>query len=314
MRIVVLGGSGFIGVNVVDNLCARGHTVKVFDRQKPRFYSRNRRADHVLGDWNDQALVRDVLKGAEMLVDLVWTMTPAAANRDIVGDISNNVIPTIRLLRSCVTSDVRRVLFASSGGGVYGPTEQLPIPESHPTHPISAHAVTKLMIEEYLGLFHRQFGVEFGVLRIGNPYGEGQSTDGDLGAVGVFMGNIARGEQITVWGDGSVIRDYVYVRDVARAFGLLAESPIEAGIFNIGTGVGTSLKELIAEIANVTNTSPAVKYTSAREYDVPANILDIELAKGKLGWEPEVDLEEGLYRTWNWILSIVDETACWNWQ
>jgi UDP-glucose 4-epimerase len=160
------------------------------------------------------------------------------------------------------------------------------------------------MVEHYLRLHCLHNGIEFGIARPGNAYGERQDPSGGLGAVAAFLGSIARSEPITVWGDGSVVRDYIYVKDLARALRLLVESPLRGGVFNIGSGIGTSISELIERLVRTTSVSPMVEYADGRAYDVPANVLDIRLAEQALGWRPLISMEEGLRRTWDWVTRL----------
>jgi UDP-glucose 4-epimerase len=195
-------------------------------------------------------------------------------------------------------------VFLSSGGTVYGRAQELPIPESHPTAPICSHGLTKLIIEKYLGLFRQMHGMEFAVLRCGNAYGEGQDPAGRLGAVSVFLGRVATGREITIWGDGTVVRDFVHVSDVAAACFAAATSHHPDLTVNIGSGQPLSVASLVTRIEQATMCPVAVRWCAARNMDVPAVVLRITLAESALGWRPRVSIDEGLSRTWNWLKSL----------
>jgi UDP-glucose 4-epimerase len=190
----------------------------------------------------------------------------------------------------------------SSGGTVYGVPKTRSIPETHPTDPLCSYGITKLMTEKYLALFHHERGLDYRVLRPGNAYGERQPLHRHQGAVGVFLSQLAAGQPIEIWGDGQVVRDYVYAGDIAEALVRAATVRDDsARVFNIGSGAGTSLLELVEEMRHVTGVKPTVIMRPSRSFDIPANVLDIALAKKVLGWTPAVPLRDGLCRAWHWI-------------
>ena len=193
-------------------------------------------------------------------------------------------------------------MFASSGGTVYGIPDRVPIAETHPTQPICSYGIHKLAIEQYLHLYHALYGLEYCVLRLANPFGERQRADASQGAVAVFLDKAIKGDEITVWGDGSVIRDYVYVGDVARAFCLAVSRDEKAGTFNIGSGEGQSLDQLLDAIGRLLGHRLARRYIQSRAFDVPANVLDTSLAARMLGWSPRFTFDQGLRRTLDTLL------------
>jgi UDP-glucose 4-epimerase len=196
---------------------------------------------------------------------------------------------------------MRKVVFASSGGTVYGVPETVPISEDHPTNPISSYGIVKLAVEKYLGLFHHLYGLDYTVLRISNPYGPYQDPKGQQGAISVFLHRIYEGRPISTWGDGAVVRDYLYVSDLMDALVRVTEVESRERVLNIGSGRGTSLNELVQLMAEVVGEQPAVEYLPARALDVPVSVLDIGRARAELGWSPKTELVEGIARTWEWI-------------
>jgi UDP-glucose 4-epimerase len=297
---LVLGGAGFIGSHLAEALLQAGHRVRIFDRphldRLPSFLQR-REFEVFTGDFLNPYVLSAALEGNEIVFHLVSTTLPKTSNDNPVYDVESNVVGTLRLLELCRSQGVRKVVFASSGGTVYGVPRSVPIDESHPTDPICSYGIHKLMIEKYLQLNHRVHGLDYCVVRPPNLYGPRQRLDIAQGAVAVFLDHALRGKPIQVWGDGSVVRDYLYVEDAAEALVKAAAFEGEPKVFNIGSGVGTSLKQLIQEIEALLGRPVPVEYTAARTLDVPANVLDASLARRLLGWTPRTSLAEGLRRT-----------------
>lgn len=299
---LVLGGNGFIGYHLVRALMESGWRVTVYDRAiKSRFSNWNTRPNYVQGEMGNRELVREHLAQADAVFHLAYTTIPKTSNDEPAYDIQSNVIATVNLLAECVRTDIRRVIFLSSGGTVYGIPKQLPIPENHPTEPICSYGITKLMIERYLYLFRRLYGLSFSIVRPSNPFGEQQNILGEQGAIGVFLGRIARGRPIEIWGDGSVTRDYFYVGDLARACVMAAQTDAPDILINIGSGEGLSLNGLLDVIRETIGVEFCIEYQVGRPFDVPELVLDITRARRLLTWEPTVSLPSGIKRTWNWI-------------
>jgi UDP-glucose 4-epimerase len=237
----------------------------------------------------------------------VSTTLPKTSNDDPIYDVRSNLIDTLQLLEACVEAGVRKVIFASSGGTVYGLPQTVPITEEHPTSPITSYGIVKLAVEKYLGLFNHLHGLDYTALRISNPYGSYQDPGGQQGAIVVFLHRLHTGQPITIWGDGRVVRDYLYVADLVDALVLAAEVETHQKVLNVGSGRGTTLNELVAIIAEVTGERPEVEYVPGRALDVPANVLDVARARDELGWSPTTDLTEGIERTWHWIRTLTEE-------
>ena len=216
-------------------------------------------------------------------------------------DVESNLLGTIRLLDHAVKSGLKKIIFVSSGGTVYGKPLQTPIPETHPTNPLCSYGINKLSIEKYLGLYHELYGLDYTVLRMSNPFGERQRTDASQGAVAVFLGKAIRGETIEIWGDGSVVRDYVYIHDVILALLAALDCSCEEHVFNIGSGKGVSLNELLDSIENITLYPTRRRYVKSRLFDVPDNVLDIDRAVSLLDWSPQISFEDGLMRFAKWL-------------
>ncbi len=310
MNYLVLGGAGFIGSHVVDALLAAGHQIRVLEHPQSNLDNLapvRSQIDLCLGDFADTSKLPDllatVLDGVDLVIHLVSTVLPASSNLNPLYDIETNLKNTVILLEEAVKKGVKKVVFASSGGQVYGPVATLPVTESSPTEPLSSYGIIKLSTEKYLKLFYHLHGLDYTILRIANPYGERQRISGSQGAVAVFLGHIRKRQPIEIWGDGSVARDYLYIADLVQAIMQACAVNCSVKLFNIGSGRPLSLNDLIAELIKVSGHSVSIVYKDARSCDSPVNFLDCQLARERLGWEPRVDLQTGLKQTWEWVLA-----------
>ena len=229
-------------------------------------------------------------------------MFPGEVERDPAGDLRINAAASLELFSLCRAAGTRRLVFVSSGGTVYGPATTLPIPEDHPTNPISAYGIHKLLIEKHLGLHVYRDSLHAMVLRAANPYGPYQRPGRGQGLVANLMMRRLSGKPIEIWGDGSTVRDYLYVDDMVRA--LLAAAAYEGShrILNVGSGVGRSVKEVMAAVDEVLGIRNAeVRFLPGRPADVPSNILDVSRIRTELGWSVQVDWLQGMRRTADWL-------------
>jgi UDP-glucose 4-epimerase len=299
MRFLILGGGGFIGSHLSETLLHAGYDVRVFEktgRSKDEVSHIIRQIDWVEGDYLNPSDLVNAVKEIDVIVHLISTTQPRGSNLNPVFDVSTNVVPTIELLNAACKAGVKKVIFSSSGGTVYGVPTQVPVRETHPTDPQCSYGIHKLAVEKYLALYRQMHGLDYTVMRISNPYGEHQDPKGMLGAATVFLYKTLLGEEIEIWGDGSVVRDYLHISDVAGACLKILDYKGKENIFNIGYGTGVSLNKLLETISEVTGIKPKVRYVEGRGFDVKNNVLDITRAKTELGWTPEIPLEEGLAR------------------
>ena len=301
MRFLVLGGCGFIGSHIVDHLLAAGHDVRVVSRRTEALRGPLTGVDYRLGDCRDAALVSAALADCDCVIHAFSATTPASGDRDPGLDVEQNLVSALTLLDQMTKAGVRRLVYLSSGGMVYGTPDLVPTPETHPQRPIGSYGIVKVAVENYIGMYARTSGLLPVILRPSNTYGERQGANGADGAVSTLMRRALTGERFEIWGDGSVVRDYLHVRDLARLCLLAAESDV-TGIFNAGSGVGTSLRSLVERVTEVSGRSFDVTYGKARSVDTPVSILDIAAARAAFGWSPQVSLEDGLRATWDWQL------------
>ena len=303
MKCVLLGGAGFMGSHLAERLLATGHTVRVFDTHD-RGYAQgasSRGIEWMRGNFLDAGDVAAAIAGCPAVFHLVSTTLPSSSNQNPAGDVADNIIGTLHLLEACRREGGHRIVFASSGGTVYGVPRTVPISEDHPTNPITSYGIGKLTIEKYLELYRHLHGVDYRVLRIANPFGERQRVATGQGAVTTFLHRAHRGEPIEIWGDGKVVRDYLYVGDVADAFARAMDHRGERRVLNIGSGVGRDLNDIVAAIEKVVGRPVHKRYVPGRSFDVSANVLDIRVARAELGWQPATAFEEGLRRTLAWL-------------
>ena len=304
MKVVIFGGGGFIGSTIADRLLAEGHSLRIFERprvQPYREFTGIEEVEWVTGDISSIHDVNDAIHGVDAVLHMVSTTLPKSSNDDPIFDVQSNVIGSLHILNAMVTHRVPTIVFISSGGTVYGNPLYLPLDENHPTNPVVSYGITKLAIEKYLQVYERLYGIKAITLRVANPYGKRQRIETAQGAVGVFLHHAIKGTAIEIWGDGSVTRDYIHVNDVAEAFSrALVYSGVQR-LFNVSSGVGTSLNDLVASIEGVLGQSIERHYLPARSFDVPSNVLCNALARSELKWTPLVSLEEGIGQTAQWM-------------
>ncbi len=300
-RCLVLGGCGFIGSHLVDGLLDRGYEVSIFDKSKvdtKNIKQNLSKINLIAGDFINKEDLKRAVTGVDYIFHFIGTTLPQSSTENPIYDIESNVVSTLNMLEIAKSNNIKKIVFASSGGTIYGIPQQIPISEDHPTNPICSYGVSKLIIEKYLYLYYKLYGLDYVSLRISNAYGERQDPRGAQGAIAVFLGNILKGQAIQIWGDGTVVRDYIYVADVAdaclKAVGMKED---KYHVFNIGSGKGLSLNQLVGLLKEAVGNRFEVHYTLSRNIDVPINTLDIRLAGDILGWQPTVSLEQGLQST-----------------
>jgi UDP-glucose 4-epimerase len=303
MKVIVFGGNGFIGSHLVDELLRCGHRVRVFDRVPEKYRPPVPGVDYYYGDFGDATAVAEALKGVAAVYHLVSNTVPNSSNLDPVADIQDNLIATVRLLELMVKCDCRRIFFLSSGGTVYGNPQTVPVPVEHQLRPLCSYGIVKIATEHYLFMFEKLYGLAPIVLRASNPYGPRQGRIGVQGVISTFLQQLTDHQAIQVWGDGTVVRDYLYVGDLVKLCVKAVDSGI-TGIFNAGSGRGLSINELIEIISEVTGICPEVHYHPERSCDVKKVVLDTRPTQETFSWTPEVNIRQGIDRHWQWTRSL----------
>lgn len=298
---LLLGGAGFIGTNLALSMVADKRTrLTIADRNYEKLSAiipGSLNVTYKKIDFSESTDFDELVKGQDVVYHLISTIIPGTSNRHIPEELSANIIVTAKLLDACVRQKVRKVVFLSSGGAVYGKKGQCPIEEDMVTYPITSYGVQKLTIEKLLYLYRYLYHLDYRVIRLANPYGPYQRPNGGLGVITTFLYKALLNEPIQVFGDGSVVRDFIYIDDAVKAIRKIADGESEYRIFNLGSGIGHSVKQIIEAIEKVLGKSLKVAYVSGRKSDVPVNYLDIsryESLYGKLDHRP---LEDGIRET-----------------
>ena len=301
MSVLILGGSGFLGSTAASALCKSGMEVRILCRQMPDLSSFGATPAKIqTGDYASLTAADSLFDGVDTVLHFISSTTPASSMDDMAFDVSSNLLPTLNLLRILQERGIKRLIYASSGGTVYGVPSKLPAAEDDPTNPISAHGITKLTIEKFIALHARLSGLKAVILRIGNPFGSYQLRGVTIGSIARFVQLHATGQQLHIWGDGSVVRDYLHIDDFCSALAaIVRDSDFPSGVYNLASGSGHSLRDILEEIGRVSTRPPAALFEAQRVIDVPAIVLDISRLRHALpSWEPRVSFSEGIERMW----------------
>jgi UDP-glucose 4-epimerase len=298
MKVLVTGGAGFIASNVVDSYIAAGHQVVIIDNLSTgREENLNPAATFYRMDIRDEGI------GDVFAKEKVEVVNHHAAQMDVRKSVEDprfdadvNIGGTINLLEQCKQHGVRRFIFASTGGAIYGEQDTFPADEGHPERPLSPYGISKLACEKYLFYYKEVHGLEYVVLRYANVYGPRQNPHGEAGVVAIFTERMVAGEEPLINGDGGQTRDYVYVGDVVEANGL-ALTTRENGTFNIGTSLETDVNTLFRRLVTLTEAKCSEKHGPAMEGEQRRSVIDWRRAEAALGWRPKVPLEQGLAET-----------------
>jgi UDP-glucose 4-epimerase len=298
MKVLVTGGAGFIASHVVDALIDAGFDVVVVDDLSTgRASNLNSRARFVRMDIRDPALA--ALFEQERPDFVNHHAAQMDVRRSIVDplfDASVNILGSLNVIECAKATGVRRMVYISTGGAVYGEPEYVPCDEGHPVNPICQYGASKHTVEHYLFMYHANYGLDYTVLRYPNVYGPRQDPGGEAGVVAIFIGQMLSDAVVTINGDGDQVRDFVYVGDCARA-NLLALTSGRNGIFNVGSGRGTSVNDISRVLKTLTGYSRDVQHGPPKLGETRAIYLNAEKAARELGWSPEVSLEDGLAST-----------------
>lgn len=302
MKILVTGGAGFIASNVADALIAQGHDVHIIDNlisgnranvpAAATFHELDIRDASVEALWEQEQF--------EVLVHHAAQMDVRKSVNDPAFDADVNIRGFLNLMESGRKHGLKKVVFASTGGAIYGEPEFTPQTESHPLQPLSPYGITKLCTEKYLFFYQQQYGIQYVVLRYANIYGPRQSPHGEAGVVAIFTQKMLRGEQPIINGDGLQTRDYTFVGDVVQ-MNLNAIGYDKSGIFNVGTGIETNVVELFDALKQATGASCEEIHRGAAVGEQRRSVIGTNLAYETFGWTPQVSLQDGMQRTVNWF-------------
>lgn len=302
MKITILGAAGFIGTNLAIALAKNpDNKIMIVDKKKEYFASIEKlHFENVAikeSTLDENMAFDDILADQDVVYHLVSSNVPTTSNQHVTQDIQSNVVFSSTLFDACVRNAVKKVVFLSSGGTVYGKEVNCPLSEDTPANPISSYGLQKVMIEKLLYLYHHMYGLDYRIIRLANPYGPYQRPNGVLGAVTTFTYKALRGEEITVYGDGSVVRDFIYIDDAVRGIINVVEGDSKHHTYNIGCGYGTSIKQVIEIIEATLSCELNVQYKGGRAVDVPVNYLDIGRYERTFGNLNTISLREGILKT-----------------
>lgn len=302
MNVILLGAAGFIGTNIVIALAKEGgHKITVVDRNKAYFQTLedmhipNLRI--IPSNLTMDADYETLVKGQDVVYHLISTTVPTTSNRAIAEELKGNVVLSANLFEACAHQGVKKVVFLSSGGTVYGKEVECPLNEKTATNPITSYGIQKVTIEKLLYLYNYMYGLDYRIIRLANPYGPYQRPNGVLGVVTTFTYKALRGEEINVYGDGSVVRDFIYIDDAVRGIRKIVNGTDRHHTFNLGCGYGTSIKQVLETIQDTLSIEVKVKYTEARKVDVPVNYLDIKRYETAYGALNPISLRDGIKKT-----------------
>lgn len=303
MRILVTGGAGFIGSHVAQKFQELGHQVVILDNLSTgRKENIPNGADFVEGDITDRHLVAEILNQHrfEVINHHAAQMDIRHSVDDPVFDAQINILGTIHLLQESIRTGVKKFMFASTGGAIYGEQEDFPADEKHPTNPVSPYGISKLASEKYICFYHVQYGLDYVITRYANVYGPRQNPHGEAGVVAIFSRRLVDGERVTINGDGLQTRDYLYVSDVVAAneAGLNHSGGITV---NVGTGIETDVVTLYRQLASAAGTESSPQHGPAKPGEQRRSVISPRFARQVLNWQPKVSLGDGLQETYAWF-------------
>jgi len=306
---IIYGGGGFIGSHLAEELLERGYNVTIFDKIK--FSKENiegfiGKVKIIEGDFNNEFDLLGSLENIDYVYHLVSSTLPATSNDNPLYDAESNLLSTLKLLQDIVRRKIKKIVFLSSGGTVYGVPDEIPVKENHPRKPLCSYGIIKKTIEDYLYLFNYLYGLNYNVFRLSNPYGERQNPMYAQGVIPVFLKKIILGEEIAIWGDGSVTRDYIYIKDAVKPLAQSLEYSGNHKIFNLGSGAGLALNDIVDIIQKVTGMKFKIKYLPGRNFDVPVNVLDVNLVKKEFGFEQSFGIVDGIGKTYEYLKKYIN--------
>ncbi len=307
MKIVILGAAGFIGTNLAVRMGSfHENTLTLVDKDRDALdrihISKAVRINRKQMSLSMATGFDELLRGQDVVYHLISTTVPTTSNHLISEEIRDNVELTSRLLEACVRCGVKRVIFLSSGGTVYGMEHPCPLKEGMETNPINSYGVQKVMNEKLLYLYQYMYGLDYRIIRLSNPFGPYQRPDGILGAVTTFTYKALKKEEIFVYGDGTVVRDYIYIDDAIKAIINIGNSEGDERLYNVGRGVGTSINQLLKTIEETLDIELKVRHIRGRPVDVPVNYLDISKYERHFGKLNPVSLQEGIKKTADFMI------------
>lgn len=300
--VLITGACGFIGHNVCLKLIENAYDVICLDIRKAEFVDQLG-LKFIQSDLQDLRVISEKAYDIDAIVHLASTVTLESSNENVLNDVKSNLENAIKLMDFAVTADIKKFVFMSSGGTVYGNPTEVPIPETHATEPICSYGITKLAIEKYMRLYHQLHGLETCAIRLANPYGRFQNPNAKQGLIPIFCRKALNDEEITIFGDGSIERDFIYVDDLSDAMLKILEYDGQLDEINIGSGTSASINKILCTISTELDKNLNIKYQHGRAFDVKKNLLSIKRAEEVLNWKPQVSLQQGIEKTLKFMIN-----------
>ena len=296
-RIIITGANGFIGSSLMEKMLIDGYQdIIALDIKEAANKPKSIR--QIIGDFSDAKLLAEILRTDDITIHLACPTIPSTSEQYLDMDIKTNILGTIKLIQAAVEKKCYKLIFFSSGGTIYGDQGREPIGEDACPQPQNLHGVMKYTIENYLRAFNKLYGLDYLIVRPSNPYGRQTETGKNQGIIDVFIDKIKKNEDLVIWGDGRIVRDYIHIDDLAECVSLLIKKNIRNETVNIGTGIGASVNELLEIIKTVSGKSLSINYEESREFDLKYNVLNIKKAEALTGWRPKINLKNGITKLW----------------
>lgn len=302
MRILLYGGAGFIGKNLAIKLSKKqNNEIIVVDKNNNYFDDLkkvcNSNVSYIIHDFKNKKEFNNLLHAVDIVYYLYSSSIPSMVNDKIPKELNENVVFASEFFDACVDQKVKKIVFISSGGAVYGKEAVCPIKENDETNPISSYGIEKLTIEKTLFLYNYLYGIDYRIIRLSNPYGPYQNPNGLLGVISTFIYKALKDETIFVYGNGSVIRDFIYIDDAIEGIIKISNYKGQYKLFNLGNGIGISVNEIIHLIFKVLNKETEIEYISERKAEIPENYLDMTRYKNEISNKKNITLEKGIKKT-----------------
>lgn len=303
-RCIIFGGGGFIGSHLAEALVRSKYSVVIFSRKSKNAL---KNLDNVIkdvqfieGDFNDISLVKKIVNTGDIVFDLVASSVPFSSTQSPIEEINHHIFSHVRFIEACCKKNVKKIIFASSGGGVYGDKKKLPISETELLEPISPHAIGKITIEYYFNYYHKTFGTPYLIYRLNNPYGPRQVSEKGFGIVPTLFSHAFKNTPPTLFDHGNLVRDFIFIEDLVGAITESFDKKNKFNIYNIGSGKGTSIKDLWEMIKKIAGSNIKPSYQPKRPFDIQSIVLDTTRFGKEYHWKPETSLIQGLQKIFNW--------------
>lgn len=307
---IIFGGGGFIGSHLTEALLKNKYSVAVFSRKSDSVLTNLSNVINdiqlIEGDFNNIDSVTKAINTGDIVFDLIASSVPFSSTQSPIEEINHHIFSHVRLIEACFMKKVKKIIFASSGGGVYGDKKKLPISEDELLQPISPHAIGKIAIEYYLNYYSKMYNIPYIIYRLSNPYGPRQISEKGFGIVPTLFFHVLKNSSPILFDHGNLVRDFIFIEDLIGGIVQSFDKENKFNLYNIGSGRGTAIKDLWEVIKKITGTNIKPHYEPKRSFDIQSVILDTKRFEKEYNWEPRTNLIDGLKITWEFIKNIND--------